>query len=202
MTETEVPIGDANFYIHSNVKLVRVQRWFGPQKLAFIKNFLKPLSERVGFSICYEIDDVLVYDKIPAYNMAKEAFNPKSIGNSTQEIMSLCDIITVSTEELRDLYVHDYKLPREKFIVIPNYLPRWWIGEAMNVDRQMYQFKHHRAKPNIAFCCSANHFDVHNANKGIDDFTALIPWIQRNLKKYNFIFVGRSSTAINGKCKA
>ena len=60
-----------------------------------------------GFSICYEIDDVLVYDEIPKYNIAKEAFNPERIGNTTKEIMDLCDIITVSTEELRDLY-HKY----------------------------------------------------------------------------------------------
>ena len=201
MTDTEVPIGDANFYIYSKIKLVRIQRWFGPQKLNILKTFLKPLSEKVGFSICYEIDDVLLYDAIPKYNMAREAFNPAQIGNSVKEIMDLCDLITVSTDELRNFYVKHLNLPKEKFIVIQNYLPRWWIGDAMNIDRQMYQYRQQCHRPSIAFCCSANHFDLNNANGGVDDFTALIPWIQRNVKKYNFIFVGRSPTAIKRLCK-
>ena len=105
--------------------------------------------------------------------------------------MDMCDIITVSTDELRDFYVKHLNLPKSKFIVIPNYLPRWWIGDSMNVDKQMYQFKQQRERPSIAFCCSVNHFDVENHNDGVDDFTALIPWIKRNIKRYNFIFVGR-----------
>lgn len=155
-----------------------------------MKEFLKPLSEKIGFTICYEIDDVLVYKEIPKYNIAKETFNPERIGDSTAQIMHLCDIITVSTEELKDLYVKEYKLDPTKFIVIPNYLPRWWIGDAMNIDRQMTQFKNQRNKPTLAFCCSVNHFDVENQNNGQDDFSHLIPWIIKNINKYNFTFVG------------
>ena len=143
-----------------------------------------------GFSICYEIDDVLVYDEIPKYNIAKEAFNPERIGNTTKEIMDLCDIITVSTEELRDLYHKYYNIPLNKFIVIQNYLPRWWIGDSFNLGRQMYQFSQQRKRPTLAFCCSVNHFDVKNVNGGQDDFSHLIPWIIKNIDKYQFVFVG------------
>ena len=172
------------------VKLVRIQRWFGWDKLKFLKEFLKPLSEKIGFSICYEIDDVLVYNEIPKYNIAKETFNPTRIGDSVKQIMELCDIITVSTEELKELYIKEYNLDKSKFIVIPNYLPRWWIGDAMNIDRQMRQYREQRYKPTIAFCCSVNHFDVQNQNSGQDDFSHLIPWIIKNIDKYKFTFVG------------
>lgn len=48
-TDTEALIPDAQFYALTGggVKLVRVQRWFGYDKLKFLKEFLKPLSERV-----------------------------------------------------------------------------------------------------------------------------------------------------------
>lgn len=112
------------------------------------------------------------------------------MGDSVKQCMDLCDIITVSTEELRDFYVKKLSLPKEKFLVIPNYLPRWWIGESFNIDKQMDQYFKQCKKPNIGFCCSANHFDLNNQNDGVDDFTHLIPWIIKNVNKYNFIFVG------------
>lgn len=190
-TDTELLIPDGRYYQMGNgCRLVRIQRWFGYDKLKYLREFLKPLSERIGFYICYEIDDVLAYDYIPKYNIARETFNPERIGDSTKEIMELCDIITVSTETLRDFYVRVFNLPKEKFIVIQNYLPRWWIGESFNVERQMQQFNQQRYKPCIGFCCSVNHFDTENKNGGEDDFTHLIPWIIKNIDNYNFVFVG------------
>lgn len=189
-TDTEHLILDPNFYLHTNVTVVRIQRWFGHDKLKIVQEFLKPLSKKIGFWLIYQIDDVLIYDQIPKYNIAREAFNPQKIGETPKQIMELCDFITVTTPEIKDLYKTYFNLPDQKFIVIPNYLPRWWIGESFNLGRQMYQWKQHRQKPNIAFCCSTNHFDVQNANNGVDDFTHLIPWIKANIGKLNFSFVG------------
>ena len=197
-TDTEVLLADHQVYMQQGgAKLVRCQRWFGWDKLRFLKEFLKPLSEKIGFSICYEIDDVLIYDDIPKYNIAREAFNPERIGDSVKQIMDLCDYITVSTEDLKRFYMRACNQPESKFIVIQNYLPRWWIGDAMNVDRQMNQFKHQRSKPTVAFCCSSNHFDLKNVNDGIDDFTHLIPWIIKNVERYNFVFVGGVPQQLN-----
>jgi hypothetical protein len=83
-------------------------------------------------------------------------------------------------------------MPRERFIVIPNYLPRWWIGDAYNYERQMALYKQTRNKPRIAMACSMNHFDIQNQNNGIDDFSHIIPWIEHHIKKNDiqFIFVG------------
>ena len=190
-TDSEYVITDANFYLtQGGIRLVRIQRWYGYDKLKILKEFLKPLSEKLGFSIAYEIDDVLLYDEIPAYNIAKPSFHPDRVGTTVKDIMDLCDIITVSTEKLKEFYIKHYNLPAEKFIVIPNYLPRWWIGDSFNLDRQMFQWKQQREIPRIAFACSVNHFDVSNNNNGIDDFSHLIPWIINNMNRYHFIFVG------------
>lgn len=200
-TDSQHIILDANFYARTNVTVVRIQRWFGQDKLKVVKEFLKPLSEKIGFWLIYEIDDVLIYDEIPKYNIAREAFNPERIGNSPKEIMELCDLITVTTPQIKELYKTKFNLPDNKFIIIPNYLPRWWIGDSFNLQRQMAQWKQQREKPTIAFCCSTNHFDIENKNNGVDDFTHLIPWIKYNLNRFNFVFVGGIPQQLIGEAK-
>lgn len=171
-------------------RVIRIQRWFLPYHAKIVTEFLKPLCDQLGIWLIYEIDDVLLYDEIPKYNLAKEAFNPEQIGNSVQVIFDACDFITVTTQELKDIYVEKLHQDPDKIMVIPNYLPRWWIGEAYNLDATMNQWERQHDKPHIAFACSTNHFDVNNANGGVDDFTAIMPWIKKNIEKYDFIFVG------------
>ena len=192
ITDTLSIISDPNFYrmADGGIRMIRLQRWYGKEKAAFMKNFLKPLADQLGMWLVYEIDDLLIYDEIPLYNIAKPHYSYERVGNSVKEIMEMCDLITVSTEFLGDVYQKAFKIPKEKFVIVPNYLPRWWIGEAMNVDRQMNLWRNTRNQPRIAFCCSTNHFDVQNKNNGVDDFTHLIPWIKANINKYKFIFVG------------
>lgn len=144
----------------------------------------------MGIWLVYEIDDVLLYDEIPKYNLAREAFNPETIGDSVQQIFDAVDLITVTTQELKDIYVEKLHQDPNKILVIPNYLPRWWIGESFNLSRSLAQWDRQHEKPHIAFACSTNHFDVNNANNGVDDFTEIMPWIKKNLDKYQFIFVG------------
>lgn len=131
-----------------------------------------------------------MYDEIPKYNLAREHFNPERIGDSIQKIFDCCDLITVTTQEMKDLYMERLHQPANKILIIPNYLPRWWIGETFDVDKQIKQWDEQHNRPHIAFACSTNHFDVNNANNGVDDFTTIIPWIKQNMNKYQFIFVG------------
>lgn len=189
--EAETPVIDVNFYKNLGIiRCIRIQRWFSKGHAEIVKKFLKPLCDQLGIWLVYEIDDVLLYDEIPKYNIARAAFNPEIIGNSIQEIFDACDLITVTTQELKDIYVEKLNQHPSKIMVIPNYLPRWWIGESFNLDSSLSQWDAQHTKPHIAFACSVNHFDVQNLNGGIDDFTYLIPWIKKNLSKYHFIFIG------------
>ena len=186
-------IGDGRFYLNDGgVRVVRMQRWYGAQRAKFVTEFLKPLSKKIGFWLVYQIDDVLLYDQIPNYNVAKPHYHPDKVGTSVVQIMSACDFITVTTEQLADLYSTRLNIPRNRFLIIPNYLPRWWIGDSFNYDRQMALYKQTRNKPRIAMACSMNHFDLQNRNNGIDDFSHIVPWMEHHIKKNDiqFIFVG------------
>ena len=189
--ESQVPILDKNFYsANDGTRVIRVQRWHTKAHAEIMKHFLRPVADAVGAWLIYEIDDVLTYEDIPDYNIAKPFFNPEIIGNSVQEIMDCCDLITVTTEELKNLYIRKFNQDPRKFFIIPNFLPRWWIGEAFNLDNQLKQWDQQHTKPHIGFCCSTNHFDIENKNKGVDDFTQMIDWIKKNENKYVFNFVG------------
>lgn len=172
------------------IRCIRIQRWFVKAHAEIVTKFLKPLCDQLGIWLVYEIDDVLIYDDIPKYNLAREAFNPETIGDSVQRIFDAVDLITVTTQELKDIYVEKLHQDPNKIVVIPNYLPRWWIGESFSLNRSLSQWERQHKKPHIAFACSTNHFDVNNANNGVDDFTEIMPWIKKNMNKYEFIFVG------------
>ena len=190
-TESEVPFLEPKFYESlPNLRCIRIQRWFSKGHKDIVEKFLRPLCNQLGIWLVYEIDDVLVYDEVPKFNLAKETFSPEKIGESPKEIMQMCDLVTVTTEELKNLYVHSFSLNPEKIVVIPNFLPRWWIGDAFSLDKSMKIWEKNKLKPRIAFACSTNHFDVLHKNNGIDDFSALIPWIERNINRYRFVFVG------------
>lgn len=189
--ETRIPILDKSFYtMGRRPRVIRIQRWHTKEEAKIMKEFLRPIAESIGAWIVYEIDDVLTYEDIPDYNMAKPYFSYELIGNSVKEIMDNCHLITVTTEELKNLYVTKVKQDPRKIMVIPNYLPRWWIGESFNLDGQMAQYDQQRKRPHLAFACSTNHFDVNNNNGGVDDFTEIMPWIKKNMDKYHFNFVG------------
>ena len=193
VTDTMSQICDPKFFLtNGGVRVVRMQRWYGEASAKYFRQFLKPLQKKLGFWLIYQIDDVLLYDQIPNYNVAKPHYHPDKIGTSVVQIMSGCDFITVTTNEIADLYSTSMNIPRNKFIVIPNYLPRWWIGDSYNYDRQMLLYKQTRNKPRIAMACSMNHFDINNQNNGIDDFSHIVPWLQHHIKRNDiqFIFVG------------
>ena len=73
ITDTLSIITDPNFYrmVDGGIRMIRLQRWYGKEKAAMLKSFLKPLADQLGMWLVYEIDDLLIYDEIPAYNIAK-----------------------------------------------------------------------------------------------------------------------------------
>lgn len=182
-------IADPKFY--QGLRLVKLQRQVNDAQTHFFLKFLKPLSDAYGFTMVYEVDDCIDFDSIPPYNAAKTAFDNKQFFANVQNMLQASDFVTVTTCYLKEHYVRVYNLDPDKVIVIPNYLPRWWIGETYQGPE--YQIKLYDAqikKPRIGFPCSSSHFDIKGQNGYIDDFTHIVDFVKSTVNKYQWVFIG------------
>jgi len=170
-------------------RLVRVQRQVSDYQAEYFLKMLIPMSKSIGFWLAYEIDDVIHRDHIPRYNPAWATFQNDRLMNNIQTILNNVDFLTVTTEILGNYYNKYFNVSKEKILVIPNFLPLWWIGENYSLDRMNKQYDEH-TKKRIGFISSASHIDIRNQNNGNDDFTHIIPFIEQNIEKYDFVFVG------------
>jgi glycosyltransferase involved in cell wall biosynthesis len=175
---------------YNGIRHVRVQRQISNDQLHIIKNFLKPLSDQLGFWLSYEIDDVIHMDDIPRYNMGWSAFQDVQLMANAKEILSICDFMTVTTEDLKQYYHKRFDVPRNNIIVVPNYMPKWWMDGLYYIDHISARFDRNKHKPRIGFISSTTHFDINNNNDGIDDFTHVIDFVRKTCDKYQFVFVG------------
>jgi hypothetical protein len=181
-------IADPKFF--RDIRVVRLQRQVNDAQCGYFLNFLKPLSQSIGFWIVYEIDDVISYDDIPKYNIGRHAFKNENFFRNIRNMLDASDFITVTTEELKDYYVNKYSIEESKFIVIPNYLPRWWAGESFNLREILENYIKNSKKPRIGFPVSSSHFDLEGRNNYQDDFTHICDMIKRTYEKYQYVFIG------------
>lgn len=179
-----VMVTDEKFY--TNVKCVRVQRQATPSQLKFFK-FLKKLGEKMGFSVVYEIDDVVFHEDIPGYNKFRGAFDDTDIKNATIEMMQLADEVTVTCDYMKQYY--HTKTGQKNITKIPNYPPRFWLDQY---DESMIEqsYNKRKRKPRILYAGSGAHFDVDNIVGQQDDFAHVIKTVRKTVNKYQWVFVG------------
>lgn len=182
---------DPKFY--RDIRIVRLQRQVSNSQCEFFIKFLKPVCKSLGVWLVYEIDDVICYDDIPDYNIAKEAFNKEEFYHNVKTMLEISDFVTVTTDELKTYYSNKYQIELDKIIVIPNYLPRWWIGETYNIDRQLTQYEDtvvRKKKPRIGLPLSSSHYDLNNKNGNKDDISHITDYIRSTYKQFQWCFIG------------
>ena len=176
---------DERYYIQT--KGVRIQRQATPQQLEFVK-WLRKVADKNNFRLIYEIDDICFHEDIPDYNKYKTAFTDPKIRNSSQEMMSICDEITVTCPFMRDYYRD--KTGNKNVTVVPNFMPKFWLGHYANLNRTMESFDKHKRKPRILYAGSGAHFDTENRVKFKDDFYHVNEVIRKTIDKYQWVFLG------------
>jgi len=176
---------DPNYF--RGVKTVRIQRQATPSQLHFVK-FLKELSKKIGFKMIYEIDDLVFSEDIPEYNKFKPAFTDPQIRKTAQEIMEMCDEITVTCDFMKQYYLS--KTGNKNVTVIPNYPPKWWIGNFYNEKRISENYDANDKRPRILYAGSGAHFDVDNRVNQNDDFFHVCDMIVKTRHKYKWVFLG------------
>jgi len=176
---------DANYF--RGIQAVRIQRQATPHQLKFVQ-FLKELSKQLGFRIIFEIDDIMFSEDIPEYNKFKPAFTDPEIRRCAQEIMSLCDEVTVTCDYMKDYYAD--KTGNRNVTVIPNYPPKWWMGQFYNEKRISENYDRYEKKPRILYAGSGAHFDVDNRVGQKDDFEHVCETIVKTKDKFQWVFLG------------
>ena len=176
---------DSRYYV--NTKGVRIQRQATPQQLEFVK-FLRQLANKNNFRLIYEIDDICFAEDIPDYNKYKTAFTDPAIRKSAQEMMALCDEITVTCPFMRDYYRD--KTGNNNVTVIPNFMPKFWLDRFYDVNRTMESYDRNKRKPRILYAGSGAHFDVEQRVKFKDDFHHVNDVIRKTVDKYQWVFLG------------
>jgi len=176
---------DERYYVQA--KGVRIQRQATPQQLQFVK-WLRQVADKNNFRLIYEIDDICFHEDIPDYNKYKTAFTDPAIRQSAQEMMEICDEITVTCPFMQDYYKS--KTNNKNVTVIPNFMPKFWLGGKSNINRTMESYDKNKRKPRILYAGSGAHFDVENRTKFRDDFEHVNDVIRRTADKYQWVFIG------------
>jgi len=172
---------------YQNVKVVRVQRQATSSQLQFVK-FLKEVSQHHGFRIIYEIDDLVFHEDIPDYNKFKTAFVDPEIRKNAQEIMSLCNEITVTCQFMKDYYAE--KTGHKNITIIPNFPPKFWLGRFYDEKSISSNYDTYKNKPRILYAGSGAHFDVENRVEQNDDFAHVIKAIYDTYNEFQWVFLG------------
>jgi hypothetical protein len=178
---------------YTNTQVVRVQRQATSHQRKFYE-FLKELSQKMNFRLIYEIDDIMFYEDIPSYNKFKPAFASDEIRNNAIAMMQMSDEITVTCEFMKKYYME--KTGHKNVTVIPNYPPKWWIGNFFDEKKISTNFDSHRKKPRILYAGSGAHFDVENRVNQQDDFHHVLQAIVDTKDKYQWVFLGAYPLAL------
>jgi len=166
----------------------RLQRLCFPGILKWYKGELKELSDKNGFPLILDYDDVMTYEDCPLYNNARQDLAICE-DDVIRGYMEASDYVTVTTDVLKQYYMNRYNFPDTKFKVIDNYIPKWWFANIFNEDNVSRRYDKQRKKPVIMISCGRSHFDLNNVC-GYDDFTGVDDWIIANKDKYQFVFHG------------
>lgn len=177
-------------YFYKDFRAIQLQRQVNDVQCEFILKFLKPLSAGNGIWLYYSVDDVIDYEDIPPYNAARVAFDNKNFFNNVKNIIHASDFLIVTTDRLKQYYQQKYDFPAHKIIPIPNYLSRWWIGEAYNEARQENLFISNHKRPKIGLPLSSSHYDADGRNGYQDDLTHILNFIRSTTHKYEWCFIG------------
>jgi hypothetical protein len=162
---------------------LQFQRSATKQHYDIFKHYHTNIRKTVRTPLIYEIDDLLI--DIPEWNYAQDYY--KNNRKFIEEMMSMVDGITVSTDKLKEVY----SVYNKKIEVIPNHLPRFTWGDDIKPKHERYK---EGEKIRIGYFGSDNHFCVAPMRaKGIfgGDFgNNLLNFIRKTTDKYTWVFSG------------
>lgn len=188
---------DSNFFRGSNVSIL--QRQVNNAQREYYLRYIMPMSRQWGSWIVYNIDDCIYKDDIPRYNKAWEAYQSDEFMSNIKQMLNESDFVLVTTDELGKYYTDRFGVAEDNIIVIPNFIPHWWMGHCFNLEKKVGEYREFvekRHKPRIGLIGAPSHYDVCNKNVE-NDITALLPYIKKTVKEYQWVIFGSEIPELN-----
>ena len=181
---------DENFFKGVNVNIL--QRQVNNSQCEYYLKFIIPMSRKCGSWIVYNIDDCIHKDDIPRYNKAWEVYQNDQYMDNVYRMLNQSDFVLVTTEELGQYYVDKFRVNPDSIVVIPNFVPRWWMGQFFDIERRMRAYDKFVSKdkrPRIGLIGAPAHYDVNNKNLD-NDITPVLDYIKKTVKDYQWVIFG------------
>lgn len=180
-------ITDQNFFSGVNINIC--QRQVSTPQAHYFNNFIIPISKIKGSWVVYNIDDCIHKDDIPMYNTAWETYQSDELMTNIKSMLDNSDFVLVTTQELKDYYNTKFSIPNNKIIIIPNYIPKWWMGNLYNKSEAVKLYRKHRHKPRLGIISSSSHFNLNNKDCK-DDSYEISMFIRETSSKYRWVIFG------------
>lgn len=177
---------------YQNINMFMVQRLVNDQQEQIFNKLIFPLSEINSFWTVYNIDDAMHCDDIVKYNRGRKAFIGKSQEN-IQKMLNNVDFVLTTTDHIKSYYNRRYGVPLEKIICIPNYLPRWWIGDYYNKDESIENFKRFKNKMRVGMVSSLSHYNIEHIK---EDQTGCVVWEEDKKDENGNIILGENGQPV------
>lgn len=157
---------------------VRFQRQVTMSQTKIIREYKRVRDQmKSNAKIVYELDDLV--HGIGAHNILAYQFYTKTRRNNLIEIFKMSDIVTFSTQFLKDFYSSNFGINNS--FVIPNYLPKFMWG---NLGKRDKYNKGKNGKLRIFWAGSSSHVALGG------DLEFLVPLIKKTANEFEWVFFG------------
>lgn len=162
------PIVDQNWY--QGLNSFMVQRLISNQQRQLFEGVICQFSKMYSFWTIYNLDDAPHYKTIAPYNRGRWAYASDEIQENIKSMMNSADFVLTTTDYLKNYFNRTYEVPLDNIIVIPNYLPRWWIGGKYDNEKSTNNFrksKNKGGKLRIGIVSSLSHYNVDGIRQNV-----------------------------------
>jgi O-antigen biosynthesis protein len=157
---------------------VRFQRQVTVAQLKIVKEYKRMIQQMQSKAkIVYELDDLV--HGIGDHNILAYQFYTKTRRNNLIEMFNIADIVTFSTNYLKDYYAANYNVKNST--VVPNFLPKFMWG---NLGKRDKYNKGKKGKLRIFWAGSSSHVGPGG------DLEFLVPLIKKTATEFEWVFFG------------
>jgi glycosyltransferase involved in cell wall biosynthesis len=157
---------------------VRFQRQVTVAQTKIIKEYKRVRDQMQSKAkIVYELDDLV--HGIGAHNILAYQFYTKTRRNNLIEIFKMSDIVTFSTQFLKDFYAQNFGINNS--VVVPNFLPKFMWN---NLGKRDKYNKGKNGKLRIFWAGSSSHVALGG------DLEFLVPLIKKTANEFEWVFFG------------